>query len=156
MGSNLKVLRKETNGAGLKRLEILERWFAKWLAIHPNHPVNPVQQAVYLEALEDLTPQELEMGCRCATKTCDFFPRPSQIMRAAIEWQRGEGNINTRPDYLDRPKPIESMTEEDKKACDEYSQKVRATLANPDLFRNEDGSHTERCLCHQCRRRRNA
>ena len=48
------------------------------------------------------------------------------------------------------------LTEEDKKACAEYSQKVREALAAPEPFRNPDGSHTERCLCHQCRRRRNA
>ena len=38
---------------------------------------------IYIRALSDLTPDELERGSLIALRTCEFFPRVSQILAAA-------------------------------------------------------------------------
>ena len=39
--------------------------------------------AVYAEALDDLSLEELEFGCREATRTAEQFPKPGHIRKAA-------------------------------------------------------------------------
>lgn len=81
--SNLS--KKEPSGDHGRRLqtcvEILTRWFAKWSACFPNHPVSKLQTATYAEALGDLTAEQLEYGCRRASEDMEQFPKPGHIRK---------------------------------------------------------------------------
>ena len=81
--------------------KVLTSHFNKWRAVFPAHEVSQEQMSVYLEALSDLSLEELETGCREVLKTAMNFPKPAEIIlaaRAAREEQRHE-----RPSYLDEP-----------------------------------------------------
>lgn len=104
---------------------ILLKWFMVWGELWPNHPISRLQQETYLHALSSLGPASLEIGCQEATKVCQYFPLPANILAASRRW---EEIAWTRPSYLDQPKPIESMNEEDKQACEEYGRKLRSVL----------------------------
>lgn len=39
----------------------------------------------YAEALDDLSPEELEIGCREASRTAEQFPKPGHIRKALEE-----------------------------------------------------------------------
>ena len=43
-----------------------------------------MQIAVYLEALDDLTPEQIDRGCREATRTAEQLPKPGHI-RAGLK-----------------------------------------------------------------------
>jgi len=85
MDTNLS--KKEPNESRRKKLqtcvEILTRWFAKWSAVFPNHPVSKLQTATYAEALIDLTAEQLEYGCKEASKNMEQFPKPGHIRKPA-------------------------------------------------------------------------
>ena len=55
----------------------------KWSHAFPTHPVSEKQILVYVEALDDMTPDELEFGCREATRTAEQLPKPGHIRTAA-------------------------------------------------------------------------
>lgn len=129
-----------------KSMSVLKPWLAKWSALFPTHEVTKLQVVAILEALDDLTPQELETGCREATRVATQFPKPGHI-REALCRSRIEEIPRTRPTYLDDPLP--ERTKEDLKAAEEYSAKLRATLAVV------SEAHSARCLCQNCRARRN-
>jgi hypothetical protein len=86
--------RREINDEASRRsrkcAEILTRWFAKWLAVFPNHPITKMQTAVYLEALSDLSPDQLEMACLAATQRAEQFPKPGHIRNAVQIDRSGE------------------------------------------------------------------
>jgi len=63
--------------------DVLATWFEKWSAAFPTHEVSTFQIAVYAEALDDLSPEKLEFGCREATRTAEQFPKPGHVRRAA-------------------------------------------------------------------------
>lgn len=114
----------------------------------PSHPVTKVQIAGYVEALDDLTPEQIEIGCRKATRTATQFPKPGHIREALSLSKIGDGESPcVRPAYLDEPQTI--LTPEDQKACDEYGAKLRATL------KVVPPEHGPKCLCQKCRMRRN-
>jgi hypothetical protein len=46
--------------------------------------------ACYLEALSDLTPEQLEEACREATRTAEQFPKPGHIRNAVRSGRTGE------------------------------------------------------------------
>ena len=71
-----------------KCVEILTRWFTKWSACFPNHPVSKLQIATYAEALVDLTLDQLEHGCKCASQEMEQFPKPGHIRKCAEEMAR--------------------------------------------------------------------
>lgn len=134
---------------------MLEKYFRKWNAAFPTHEVTKLQMAVYLEALDDLSLDALEYGCREATRTAEQFPKPGHIHKAA------EGYVNDRsmflgpprPAYLNEPTPI--RTKEEQEECDRYSAQLKKTLlAVSEPFRDKDGNHTAACLCIRCRIRR--
>jgi hypothetical protein len=77
-------------------VEILTRWFAKWSAVFPNHPVSKLQTATYAEALGDLTAEQLEYGCKYASREMEQFPKPGHI-RAHAE------KFNPNREYLGPP-----------------------------------------------------
>jgi len=80
-------LQIETSGERRKNLaksaDVLSKFFRKWAVIFPNHPTGAQAVALYLETLNDLTPDQIEAGCREAAKTAEQFPKPGHI-RAAV------------------------------------------------------------------------
>lgn len=107
-----------------KSAVVLTRWFRKWSDSFPSHDVTKLQMATYLEALDDLTPGQLEIGCREATRTAEQFPKPghirSALYAAGVDEQRHE-----RPKYLDE-KPL---TAEEREEAAAYSKAYRELLA---------------------------
>ena len=82
---------------------MLERWFLKWSDAFPSHPVTKIQVGTYLEALDNLTPEQLEIGCREATRHAEQFPKPGHIRKAWCESGFDEQR-HERPAYLDEPR----------------------------------------------------
>ena len=103
---------------------VLERWFLKWSDAFPSHPVTKIQLGTYLEALDDLTPEQLELGCREATRHAEQFPKPGHIRKAWCESGFDEQR-HERPAYLDEPR----MSPEEREEAARYSQAMRELLA---------------------------
>ena len=91
--------------------------------IFPNNPTDKETIALYLEALDDLTPEQIETGCIEASKSATQFPKPGHI-RAGVPVVREMFLGPGRPAYLDEP----PMTDEDRAAALEYSAKLREKL----------------------------
>ena len=124
-----------------------------WSEVWPNQEMSKAALAIYLDALQDIPEEDLAKACREVIKTCALFPKPADIRRA-YEKSKQVDTVFSGPPALDYS--ADALTPEERAAaCEEFSGKVRAALSQPEPFRNPDGSHTERCLCHQCRRRRN-
>lgn len=106
---------------------VLAPWFQKWADAFPSHEVTKLQMATYLEALDDFTPGQLEIGCKEATRRAEQFPKPGHIRSAfyAVGWdeQRHE-----RPAYLDDP----PLSAEEREEGARYSQAFRELLAEKD------------------------
>ncbi len=118
-------LQIETFGERRKNLarsaDVLSKFFRKWAVIFPNHPTGAQAVAFYLEALSDLTPEQLETGCTEAIQTAEQFPKPGHI-RAAVPVLH---SAFLGPPMLTYPE----VSEEDRQAGLEYSAAVRAALA---------------------------
>lgn len=109
--------------------------------------------AIYLEALQSLSLNELEVGCAEVIKTALNFPKPAEIISAAHSYTAEEYLGLGRPAYLNEPVPIRSKEEQEE--CAKYSAALRKTLLTvSEPFRDKDGNHTAACLCMRCRRRR--
>lgn len=122
-----------TNDAGEKRKQhlakltlVLVPWFAKWSDSFPSHVIGKVQMATYVEALYDLTEEELEIGCREATKVATEFPKPGHI-RKALRLSRNEMRC-TRPAYLDEPPPMTLAEREAELSTPEYQEMRRKAM----------------------------
>jgi hypothetical protein len=93
-----------------------------------------------LETLADLSPEQLEAGCQEVLKTCVTFPKPSEILKAVAG--TCDEYLGPRADrkMLDSPKTVfAEMDEDDKKAVDEASAKLRAELMRTsEPFRNSE------------------
>ena len=83
-----------------RSVEVLTRWFAKWTDAFPSHAVTRLQVATYVESLDDLSPEELDRGCREATRIAEQFPKPGHIRHALKQL---EDIPRMRPAYLDEP-----------------------------------------------------
>lgn len=123
-------LSPSTNGAGENRRKhlaklalVLERWFQKWGDAFPSHEITKLQVATYTEALDDLTPEQLEIGCREATRKAEQFPKPghirSALYAAGVDEQRHE-----RPKYLDEA----PLTPEEREEAATFSKAYRELL----------------------------
>lgn len=106
-----------------KSAVVLTRWFRKWSDSFPSHDVTKLQMATYLEALDDLTPEQLEIGCREATRKAEQFPKPghirSALYAAGVDEQRHE-----RPKYLDEA----PLTPEEREEAATFSRAYRELL----------------------------
>ena len=70
--------------------------------------------ALYLEALESLSVNELEIGCAEVVKTALTFPKPAEIISAAHAHAPNESFLGPgRPAYLNEPVPIRSKEEQE-------------------------------------------
>lgn len=91
-------LNRSTSGASESRRQhlaklalALEPWFRKWAAAFPTHAVSKLQMATYIEALDDMSPQGLDLGCREATRVAEQFPKPGHIRKGlAVASNAGE------------------------------------------------------------------
>jgi hypothetical protein len=83
--------------------------------------------ATYLEALDDLTPNELEIGCREATRKAEQFPKPGHI-RAALYAVGTDEQRHERPSYLDEP----PLSAEEREEAVKFSQAFRELMAEKD------------------------
>lgn len=110
---------------------VLTRWFQKWGDAFPSHEVTKLQMGTYLEALDDLTPDELDIGCREATRTAEQFPKPGHIRSALYTCFHGAQRLE-RPAYLDEP----PTSAEDRAAGEEFSRALKKTLAKKDTEMN--------------------
>lgn len=79
--------------------------------------------ATYVEALDDLTPDELDAGCREATRTAEQFPKPGHI-RKGLATASEEGQF-LGPRMLTYSDP--GLTEGDR---DEIIKECRSRLAH--------------------------
>ena len=118
-------LQTETSGERRKNLaksaDVLSKFFRKWAVIFPNHPTGGQALALYLEALKDLTPDQIEAGCREASKTAEQFPKPGHI-RAAVPAVRSA--------FLGLPQlTYPRISEEEREEALEYSAALREVLA---------------------------
>lgn len=103
---------------------VLERWFQKWGDAFPSHEITKLQVATYTEALDDLTPGQVEIGCREATRKAEQFPKPGHIRTAlyaaGVDEQRHE-----RPKYLDEA----PLSAEEREEAAMFSKAYRELLA---------------------------
>lgn len=68
----------------------LSKWFTKWGNVFQTHEVTQLQILSYVEALDDLTPEEVEIGCREAGRTAEQFPKPGHIRKALLSSEKPE------------------------------------------------------------------
>ena len=119
--------RKDTSAEHKKNLamsaDVLSRHFRKWAMIFPNHPATKETVAFYLEALSDLTPEQIDLGCAQAIKTAEQFPKPGHI-RAAVPVVHEMFLGPRRPKYLDEP----PTSEAERMDALEFSSKLREKL----------------------------
>jgi hypothetical protein len=101
--------------------DVLSRFFRKWAVIFPNHPTGGQAVAHYLEALSDLSPDQIESGCAEAIKTAEQFPKPGHI-RAAVPVVHGV--------FLGLPQlSYPEISKEEREEALKYSAALRAALA---------------------------
>src|SRR5262249_20081332 len=107
----------------------LEPWFLKWSDAFPSHAVTAMQIGTYAEALDDLTPSQLELGCREATRTAEVFPKPGHI-RKALEAVDDSG----RDESYAGPRAVqyETVSQEERDSALEFSRKLREVLEAQD------------------------
>lgn len=73
-------------------LVVLGNWFDKWSDSFPTHKVTKLQMLTYVEALDDLTPEELNAACREANRVAEQFPKPGHI-RKGLEVARVRNQV---------------------------------------------------------------
>jgi hypothetical protein len=96
----------------------------KWTSFFQNHIVSELEIAVYLEALGDLTPGQLENACRESTKTAERWPSPGDIRSAAARRTETTFLGPRRLHYLDEPQ----MTAEEREEALKDSAVLRKNL----------------------------
>lgn len=109
-----------------KSVEILTRWFLKWSAVFPNHPVTKLQTATYAEALIDLSAEQLEHGCKKAGEEMQQFPKPGHIRHGAADFSA------EREDYLGPPQlTYPDVTQAERDEAVKYSEALKLALLAP-------------------------
>lgn len=118
-------LQIETSGERRKNLaksaDVLSKFFRRWAVIFPNHPTGKQAVMLYLEALNDLTPDQIEAGCTEATKVAEQFPKPGHIRAAVPTVDR----VFLGPPRLTYPE----VSQEERESALEYSAALRSVLA---------------------------
>lgn len=110
MEQEKNLSKKETSENRRKNLakcaDVLAKFFQKWNLTFPNQKAGKALVAVYIECLQDLTPEQLEIGCAEASKDMEQFPKPGHIRHAWEQYtalNHWERLGPPRPDYLDEP-----------------------------------------------------
>jgi hypothetical protein len=102
-------------------VKLLTQYFERWKLVFPTHEVSKEQLAVYLEAVKDLSINELGVGCREVIKTALTFPKPAEIIIAA---KANYGEALSGPPLLEYP-PI---SEDEREEALKFSEKLKETL----------------------------
>lgn len=117
--------RRETSAERTKNLaksaDVLSKHFRKWARAFPNQPIGRETVLVYLEALADLSPEQIDAGCANAIKTEEVFPKPGHI-RAAVPFDK---SIFLGPPMLEY---TETLTPEEREEAIKESAKFRAAI----------------------------
>jgi hypothetical protein len=108
--------------------DVLSKWFLKWSEVFPTHEVTRMQIATYAEALDDLLPEELEIACRQATRTAEQFPKPGHIRKALEGTTPIDDTIYLGVPQISYPEPTPEEREEQRKAREEYAEKLREVV----------------------------
>ena len=122
---NRSLLQSGTSAEPRKNLaksaDVLSRFFKKWTVIFPNHPTGAQAVAIYLDALSDLTADQIEAGCIEAGKTAEQFPKPGHIRNAVPATTHGS--------FLGLPQlTYPEVSQEERDAALEYSAALRKVL----------------------------
>jgi hypothetical protein len=130
---------KDADANRRKRLalcaDVLTKWFTKWSEVFPTHEVTKIQMATYVEALDDLSVELIEAGCREATRTAEQFPKPGHI-RKAIEKIQAAQTVNDRVFLLGPPaEKYPEITQEERDAAIEYGEELKKQLAKEEKIK---------------------
>ena len=105
-----------------KSADVLSRHFRKWARVFPNQPIGRETVLVYLEALADLSPEQIDAGCENAIKTAERFPAPGHIRKAVP--------FDDRTSYLG-PRLLnytETLTPEERAEALKFSEALKKKL----------------------------
>jgi hypothetical protein len=143
--------------------------------VFPTHEVSKEQLGVYLQALSQLSPAELEDGCREVIKTSVNFPKPAEIITAAKECTGAE------PFYGPKMLTYAEVTDAEREAAlaenADFTAKLKAQLGKPQAGKEikivppirtleeqkrelerrgylTGQPHSPACLCPDCQKRR--
>jgi hypothetical protein len=108
---------------------VLARWFDKWRLAFPTHEVSQKQLLVYAEALDDLTPEMIDAGCREAGRTAEQFPKPGHIRRALEANYADTETICFGPPAEKYPEPTAEEKAEHLKWREHYAKLEKEALA---------------------------
>ena len=138
----------------IAQAESLRLHFSRWKEIWPGQPISEPMLALYVEALNDLSPTEIDLGCTRALKVCTQFPKPAHIREGAAFECAARRPVGMGPRLLHY---TDQMTPEERAECIADIGELRKKLqTQPETLRNADGTHTAKCLCQGCRGRRNS
>lgn len=112
-----------------KSAAVLSKFFQKWQVVFPNHPASKAALAVYLEALQELSPSQIEIGCEEAQKKMEQFPKPGHIREGWLA-RRSVGFESLGPPLLEWNER-EDMTDAERKEAAEMCAKLRRNLGEP-------------------------
>ncbi len=76
-------------------LKVITRWVGIFMELH-HKEVSELGMVAYIEGLKDLSPKEVEQGCRRALKEIDRMPTPAHIRERVRQY--GETAI-----YVEKP-----------------------------------------------------
>ena len=130
MGS-LKVMTNAVAANPRKRFaestKVLTSWFQKWNHAFPSHGVTELQIAVYVEALDDLSPEQIDRGCREATRTAEQLPKPGHIRTALLNAEAESRFVGLGLPLLAYPE----ISQEERDEALKFSEELKKKLGPP-------------------------
>jgi hypothetical protein len=91
--------------------------------------------ATYAEALDDLSIEQIEKGCREATRNAEQFPKPGHI-RKALEAVEAAQTVSNRVQLLGPPAiKYPPITQEERDAAIEYGEELKKQLAKEEKIK---------------------
>jgi hypothetical protein len=109
-------------------IDVLTWYFKDWAVVFPNHLTGSASLKVYLEALSDLTPSQIERGCWEAQKTMEEFPKPGHIRKGLARAARLERDFERLGPPLIRWNESDSMTAQERKTAADQCAELRRRL----------------------------
>lgn len=128
---NLKVMTNAVAANPRKRFaestKVLTSWFQKWNHAFPSHGVTELQIAVYLEALDDLSPEQIDRGCREATRAAEQLPKPGHIRAALLKAEAESRFTGLGPPLL----AYAEISQEERDEALKFSEELKKKLGAP-------------------------
>jgi hypothetical protein len=109
---------------------VLATWFRKWTNVFPTHEVTQKQILAYTEALDDLAPEQIDEGCREASRDAEQFPKPGHI-RHALEGAKVSAIPAVQfmgPPLIEYSEVTQEEREQALEAQREYTEKLKRHL----------------------------